>query len=140
MRIIKVSILILIALLLSLSFASAVDISEFNPPKGFDEGFGKSMDYDDYSIVIEDYDTDLDKDLFKGDNFNHVTVKGKMAEFNDTFHDEVGAMELIKIGKEHHIVKCKYDGDNASKISDCTKYLKEFNKKNNLNPEKIKYE
>ncbi len=50
MRIIKVSILILTALLLSVSFASAVDISEFNPPKGFDEGFGESMDYDDFPL------------------------------------------------------------------------------------------
>jgi len=68
-----------------------------------------------------------------------VTVNGTIAEFNDTFNDEAGVMELIKIGKTYYVVKCKYaENTDPSKISDCTKYLEEFNKKNDLKPEKIK--
>ncbi|WP_458453570.1 hypothetical protein [Methanobrevibacter sp.] len=139
MKLYKIVLITLLALCLSVTLVSATDISDFNSPKGFDEGFGEVMENDkDFSIVLEDYDKDFDKDKFKGDEFNQITVKKNIAEFNDTFHDEVGAMELIKIGKTYHVVKCKYSGnDDASKIKDCTEYLKEFNKKNNLKPEKI---
>ncbi|MBE6496547.1 MAG: hypothetical protein E7Z78_08910 [Methanobrevibacter thaueri] len=140
MKTFKIAIIALLLLVLSVAFVSATEISDFNAPKGFDEGFGESMDNeDDFSIVLNDYDKDFDEDLFKGDHFHQVTVKGDLAEFNDTFNDEAGVMELIKIGKTYYVVKCKYaENTDPSKISDCTKYLEEFNKKNDLKPEKIK--
>ena len=46
-------------------------------------------------------------------------------------------MELIKIGKTHQLVKCKYKDTDSSKIPECVKYLEEFNKINNLTAENI---
>ena len=108
---------------------------EFKSPKGFDEGYGGSMCYEDYFIEIESYNKDLNyDDYFESDNFKKVNVKGNFTEVNDDSHEEVGVIELIEIGKEQYIVKCAYDGKNASEIDNCLKYLKEFNEKNNLTP------
>lgn len=138
MRLFKILSIALIVLMFSVGIASAIDISDFHSPKGFDEGFGERMDYEDFSITIEDYDAEFDyKNFFVNDEFHNLTFKGNMVEYVDSFHDSVGTMELIKIGKSNYVVKCNFEGDDTSKISDCTKYLKEFNKKNKLQPEKI---
>lgn len=99
--------------------------------------YAESMDKDDFSITIEKYDKEFSFSPLKSDSFSNVTIKGKFGEFTDSFHDEVGAMELIKIGKTHQLVKCKYKDTDSSKISECVKYLEEFNKINNLTQENI---
>ena len=130
----KIVLLALLLLILTVGAVSAIDIMSFKSPKGFDEGYGGSMTKGKFSISIDDYDSDLNKDLFKGDNIHPVTVKGNFGEFNDTFKEEVGAREIIQIGKENYTIECKYDGKDVSKISECVKYLEEFNKKNDLKP------
>jgi hypothetical protein len=137
MKISKILCICAVLVIFSIGIASAVDIDDFKPPSGFDDGIAESMDKDDFSITIEEYDKDVSSSPFEGDHFNNVTVKDNIGEYTDSFHDEVGAMELVKIGKTHQIVKCKYKDTDSSKISECVKYLKEFNKKNNLTPENI---
>lgn len=137
MKIFKIALFSLFLICISIAFVSATSIDEFKSPQGFDEGIGESMDYEDFSIVLDDYDSEMDENPFKGDAFHQINIKGKIAEFNDTFNDEVGSMELIKIGKTNYIVKCIYHDTDSSKIKNCTKYLKEFNKVNDLEPEKI---
>lgn len=130
---------IALLLILSVGMVSAIDISDFHSPKGFDEGFGEIMEFEDYGITIDDYDAELDyNNVFKNDEFHNITIKDNIAQYTDSFHDEVGVMELVKIGKSSYVVKCKYSGTDDTKINDCLKYLKEFNKKNKLEPEKIK--
>ena len=128
----KIVLLALLLLILTVGAVSAIDIMSFKSPKGFDEGYGGSMNKGDFSISIEEFDRDLNKDLFIGDGIHKATVKGNFSEFNDTYKDEVGARELIQIGKTNYTVQCKYDGKDASKISECIKYLEDFNKKNDL--------
>ena len=124
-------------LVFTVGIASAVEISDFKAPNGFDDGIAESMDKDDFSITIEEYDKEFSFSPLKSDSFNNVTVKGNFSEYTDSFHDEVGAMEVIKIGKNHQLVKCKYKGTDSSKIPECVKYLEEFNKINNLTQENI---
>ena len=110
------------------------DISNFKSPEGFDDGIAGSMDKDDFSITIDEFDKDLNKDLFNGQGIQGVSINGTFAQYNDTYLNEVGARELIKIGKTDYTVQCKYDGNDNSKVSECIKYLEDFNKKNNLKP------
>lgn len=137
MKISKIFCICAVLLVFTVGIASAVEISDFKAPNGFDDGIAESMDKDDFSITIEKYDKELMFSPLKSDSFSNVTIKGKFAEFTDSFHDEVGAMELVKIGKNHQLVKCKYKDTDSSKIPECVKYLEEFNKKNNLTPENM---
>ena len=130
----KILLLLLMIFLIGAVSATA-DIMDFKSPKGFDEGYGGSMSYEDYSIIIESYDKDLNyDDYFESDDFKKVDVKGNFTEVTDDSHDEVGVIELIEIGKEQYVVKCMFDAKNTSEIDNCIKYLKEFNEKNNLTP------
>ena len=130
----KIVITVLTLLFLAVSFVSAVDIDEFKAPRGFDDGIGGSMDKDDFSIKIDSFDKDLNSDEFQGDSFKNVTVKDDVAEFTDDFKDSVYCKELVKIGKNTYTVTCSFNGKDSSKLSECSKYLKDFNKKNNLEP------
>ena len=137
MKISKIFCICAMLLVFTVGIASAVEISDFKAPNGFDDGIAESMDKDDFSITIEEYDKEFSFSPLKSDSFNNVTVKGNFSEYTDSFHDEVGAMEVIKIGKNHQLVKCKYKGTDSSKIPECVKYLEEFNKINNLTQENI---
>ena len=139
MKLYNVLIALMILVMCSVGFVSAIDVSDFNPPKGFDEGFGNSMDYGDFSISVNDYDADLDySDNFENTPFNNVVIKEDICEIQDSFHDNVGVSEIVKIGKHQYVVKCTYDGNDTSKINECANHLKEFNKKNDLTPLSIK--
>lgn len=137
MKISKIFCICAVLLLFTIAVASAVEISDFKAPNGFDDGIAESMDKDDFSITIEKYDKEFSFSPLKSDSFSNVTIKGKFAHFTDSFHEEVGAMELVKIGKNHQLVKCKYKDTDSSKIPECVKYLEEFNKINNLTAENI---
>ena len=130
----KIVITGLIVLFLAVSFVSAVDIDEFKAPSGFDDGIGGSMDNGDFSIKLDSFDKDLNSDEFKGDSFKKVTVKDDVAEFIDDFKDSVYCKELIKIGKKEYVVTCSFNEKDSSKLSECSKYLQDFNKKNDLKP------
>lgn len=138
MKMYKIFGISLILLMLTVGVASAMDISDFKAPKGFDDGFGEAMEKDNFAISIEDYDKDLHGGALDGDHFHNYTVKGKIAEYNDTFNDQYGVVEIVEIGKETYLVKCIYKGDEKDKTSECTKYLEEFNKINHLKQIKIK--
>lgn len=138
MKMYKIFGIALILLMLAVGVASAMDISDFKAPKGFDDGFGEAMEKDDFAISVEDYDKDLHGGALDGDHFHKYTVKDKMAEFNDTFNDQYGAAEIVEVGKETYVVKCVYKGDDTGKTAECIKYLEEFNKVNHLKQLKIK--
>ncbi|WP_458402828.1 hypothetical protein [Methanobrevibacter sp.] len=138
MKLYKILGIAMILLMLAVGVVSAMDISDFKPPEGFDDGFGAAMEKDDFAISLEDYDKDLHGGALDGDHFHNYNVKGKVAEYNDTFNNEYGVVELVEVGKETYLVKCVYKGDAKDKTSECTKYLEEFNKVNNLKQLKIK--
>lgn len=138
MKMFKIFGIALVLLMLTVGIASAMDISDFKNPKGFDEGFGEAMEKDDFAISIEDYDKDLHEGKLDGDHFHQYTVKGKIAEYNDTFNNQYGVAEIVEVGKETYVVKCVYKGDEQDKTPECTKYLEEFTKLNNLKQLQIK--
>ena len=97
MKLYNVLIALMILVICSVGFVSAIDVSDFNPPKGFDEGFGNSMDYGDFSISVNDYDADLDySDNFENTPFNNVVIKEDICEIQILFMIMLGLVKLLK--------------------------------------------
>ena len=125
-------------LILSFGMVCAVDLGDFKAPSGFDDGSENSMDRGNFSITMENYDGDSDyKNFFEPTDLNNITVKGKIAEFRDNFHDSVGVMEIIRLGEAEYVVKCTYHDYDPSKIGECVNYIWEFSKINGLPVELI---
>lgn len=128
----------IIVLVLAVSAVSAVGITDYNAPIGF-EREPVSFTHDDFEMEMNSYSAFVDYDDYfeKNDDREVKIINGTYAEYTDSLKDKVGALELIKVDGDVYIVDCSFDDMNKSKTDDCLKYIKEFNEVNKFKPIKI---
>ncbi len=128
----------IIFLVLAVSAVSAVGITDYNAPIGF-EREPVSFTHDDFEMEMNSYSAFVDYDDYfeKNDDREVKIINGTYAEYTDSLKDKVGALELIKVDGDVYIVDCSFDDMNKSKTDDCLKYIKEFNEVNKFKPIKI---
>lgn len=129
----------LILLTFSISAVSADGITDYNAPVGFERN-PVTFTHGDFEMEMKWYSDFIDHD----DYFNNTDdrkvemINDTYAEYTDSFKENVGALELIKIDGDKYIVDCSFDDLNKNKTKDCLKYLEEFNEVNKFKPIKIK--
>ena len=128
----------IIFLVLAVSAVSAVGITDYNAPIGF-EREPVSFTHDDFEMEMNSYSAFVDYDDYfeKNDDREVKIINGTYAEYTDSLKDKVGALELIKVDGDVYIVDCSFDDMNKSKTDDCLKYIEEFNEVNKFKPIKI---
>lgn len=128
----------IIFLVLAVSAVSAVGITDYNAPIGF-EREPVSFTHDDFEMEMNSYSAFVDYDDYfeKNDDREVKIINGTYAEYTDSLKDKVGALELIKVDGDVYIVDCSFDNPDKSKTDDCLKYIKEFNEVNKFKPIKI---
>lgn len=128
----------IIVLVLAVSAVSAVGITDYNAPIGF-EREPVSFTHDDFEMEMNSYSAFVDYDDYfeKNDDREVKIINGTYAEYTDSLKDKVGALELIKVDGDVYIVDCSFDDMNKSKTDDCLKYIEEFNGVNKFKPIKI---
>ena len=128
-------------MLLSISAVSAVGITDYNAPIGFERN-PVTFTHGDFEMDLKPYSTFIDyDDYFKTNDDRNVTIINETyAEYTDSFKDKSGALEIIKIDGDEYLIDCSYDELDKSKTQTCLKYLKEFNDVNKFKPIKIEAE
>ena len=133
-NVVLISVLLLI---FSISAVSAVGITDYNAPIGFDRG-AVTFTHDDFEMDMKWYSSFVDHDdYFKNSDDYKVKINGTYAEYSKEMMEKVGALELIEIDGDQYIVDCSFDDMDKSKTKDCQKYLEEFNEVNKFKPVKI---
>ncbi|MEE0925798.1 MAG: hypothetical protein U0L35_08890 [Methanobrevibacter sp.] len=137
----KISLITVMLLLLSISAVSAVGITDYNAPIGFERN-PVTFTHGDFEMDLKPYSTFIDyDDYFKTNDDRNVTIINETyAEYTDSFKDKSGALEIIKIDGDEYLIDCSYDELDKSKTQTCLKYLKEFNDVNKFKPIKIEAE
>ena len=137
----KISLITVMLLLLSISAVSAVGITDYNAPIGFERN-PVTFTHGDFEMDLKPYSTFIDyDDYFKTNDDRKVTIINETyAEYTDSFKDKSGALEIIKIDGDEYLIDCSYDELDKSKTQTCLKYLKEFNDVNKFKPIKIEAE
>jgi len=137
----KISLITVMLLLLSISAVSAVGITDYNAPIGFERN-PVTFTHGDFEMDLKPYSTFIDyDDYFKTNDDRNVTIINETyAEYIDSFKDKSGALEIIKIDGDEYLIDCSYDELDKSKTQTCLKYLKEFNDVNKFKPIKIEAE
>ena len=137
----KISLITVMLLLLSISAVSAVGITDYNAPIGFERN-PVTFTHGDFEMDLKPYSTFIDyDDSFKTNDDRNVTIINETyAEYTDSFKDKSGTLEIIKIDGDEYLIDCSYDELDKSKTQTCLKYLKEFNDVNKFKPIKIEAE
>jgi hypothetical protein len=137
----KISLITVMLLLLSISAVSAVGITDYNAPIGFERN-PVTFTHGDFEMDLKPYSTFIDyDDYFKTNDDRNVTIINETyAEYTDSFKDKSGTLEIIKIDGDEYLIDCSYDELDKSKTQTCLKYLKEFNDVNKFKPIKIEAE
>ncbi|MDO5820754.1 MAG: hypothetical protein Q4Q32_02940 [Methanobrevibacter sp.] len=137
----KISLITVMLLLLSISAVSAVGITDYNAPIGFERN-PVTFTHGDFEMDLKPYSTFIDyDDYFKTNDDRNVTIINETyAEYTDSFKEKSGALEIIKIDGDEYLIDCSYDELDKSKTKACLKYLKEFNDVNKFKPIKIEAE
>ena len=137
----KISLITVMLLLLSISAVSAVGITDYNAPIGFERN-PVTFTHGDFEMDLKPYSTFIDyDDYFKTNDDRNVTIINETyAEYIDSFKDKSGTLEIIKIDGDEYLIDCSYDELDKSKTQTCLKYLKEFNDVNKFKPIKIEAE
>ena len=137
----KISLITVMLLLLSISAVSAVGITDYNAPIGFERN-PVTFTHGDFEMDLKPYSTFIDyDDYFKTNDDRNVTIINETyAEYTDSFKDKSGALEIIKIDGDEYLIDCSYDELDKSKTQTCLKYLKELNDVNKFKPIKIEAE
>lgn len=135
----KIIFVSLILAAFAISSVSAVGITDYNAPIGFERN-PVTFSHDDFEMEMKSYSAFIDyDDYFKNsDDRNVKMINDTYAEYTDSFNEKVGALELLKIDGDEYIVDCSFDDMDKSKTKDCLKYLDEFNDVNKFKPIKIK--
>ena len=133
--------MMLVSLILLVSVMGVVSavITDYNAPVGFERN-PVTFSHGDFQMSMDSYSSfvDYDSHFKSGDDRKVEIINGTFAKYTDSFKDEVGALELLKIGDDQYIVCCSFDGLDKSKTNDCLKYLEEFNEVNKFKPIEIK--
>ena len=137
----KIALITVILLSLSISAASAVGITDYNAPIGFERN-PVTFTHGDFEMDLKPYSTFIDyDDYFKTNDDRNVTIINETyAEYTDSFKEKSGALEIIKIDGDEYLIDCSYDDLDKSKTKTCLKFLKEFNDVNKFKPIKIEAE
>lgn len=137
----KIALITVILLSLSISAASAVGITDYNAPIGFERN-PVTFTHGDFEMDLKPYSTFIDYDnYFKTNDDRNVTIINETyAEYTDSFKEKSGALEIIKIDGDEYLIDCSYDDLDKSKTKTCLKFLKEFNDVNKFKPIKIEAE
>jgi hypothetical protein len=137
----KISLITVMLLLLSISAVSAVGITDYNAPIGFERN-PVTFTHGDFEMDLKPYSTFIDyDDYFKTNDDRNVTIINETyAEYTDSFKDKSGTLEIIKIDGDEYLIDCSYDELDKSKTQTCLKYLKEFNDVNKFKQIKIEAE
>ena len=137
----KISLITVMLLLLSISAVSAVGITDYNAPIGFERN-PVTFTHGDFEMDLKPYSTFIDyDDYFKTNDDRNVTIINETyAEYTDSFKDKSGTLEIIKIDGDEYLIDCSYDELDKSKTQTCLKYLKEFNDVNKFKTIKIEAE
>ena len=137
----KMALITVILLSLSISAASAVGITDYNAPIGFERN-PVTFTHGDFEMDLKPYSTFIDyDDYFKTNDDRNVTIINETyAEYTDSFKEKSGALEIIKIDGDEYLIDCSYDDLDKSKTKTCLKFLKEFNDVNKFKPIKIEAE
>ena len=134
----KMLIVSLIFLIFFLSAVSAVGITDYNAPIGFERD-PLTFIKDDFQMEMDSYSSFVDHDdYFENNDDRQVKIiNGTYAEYFDSVKEKSGVLEIIKVDGDQYVVDSFFDGDDKSKTKDCLIYLEEFNKLNKFNPIKI---
>ena len=128
----KIAILV-IFLLLSIGFVSAVDLDDFQLTDGFEsDSTNLATDEDDFSLSVADYDKELDYDLLFKDDGDYTVTVGEISKYVDKTVEQTGVLEIVEIDNEQVLIEI-YSED-MSKLDDCYDKLVEFNELNDLKP------
>lgn len=128
----------LIFLIFFVGAVSAVGITDYNAPIGF-EREPVTFTKGDFEMEMNTYSEFVDHD----DYFNNTDdrqvkiINDTYAEYFDSVKERSGALEIIKIEDDQYIVDSFFDGDDKGKSTECLKYLQEFNEINKFKPIKI---
>ncbi len=134
----KIILISLILVAFSISAVSAVGITDYNAPIGFERD-PVTFTHDDFEMDMKTYSAFIDyDDYFKSTEDRDVKmINDTYAQYTDSFKDEVGALEIVKIDGDEYIVICSFDDLDKNKTKDCLKYVEEFNDVNKFKPIKI---
>lgn len=128
----------LIFLILFVGAVSAVGITDYNAPIGFERDpvtFTKG----DFEMEMNTYSSFVDHDDYFNttDDRQVKIINDTYAEYFDSVKERSGALEIVKIDDDQYIVDSFFDGDDKGKTNECLKYLQEFNDLNKFKPIKI---
>ena len=134
----KIFCISIIFLLFAVGAVSAVGITDYNAPIGFERN-PVTFTHGDFEMDMKFYSTFIDYDDYfkKSDTRDVKMINDTYAEYTDSFKEKVGALELLKIDGEEYIVDCSFDNLDKNKTKDCLKYLEEFNEVNKFKPIKV---
>ena len=128
----------LIFLILFVGAVSAVGITDYNAPIGFERDpvtFTKG----DFEMEMNTYSSFVDHDDYFNttDDRQVKIINDTYAEYFDSVKERSGALEIVKIDDDQYIVDSFFDVDDKGKTNECLKYLQEFNDLNKFKPIKI---
>lgn len=128
----------LIFLIFFVGAVSAVGITDYNAPIGFERDpvtFTKG----DFEMEMNTYSAFVDHDDYFNttDDRQVKIINDTYAEYFDSVKERSGALEIVKIDDDQYIVDSFFDGDDKGKTNECLKYLQEFNDLNKFKPIKI---
>lgn len=128
----------LIFLILFVGAVSAVGITDYNAPIGFERDpvtFTKG----DFEMEMNTYSSFVDHDDYFNttDDRQVKIINDTYAEYFDSVKERSGALEIVKIDDDQYVVDSFFDGDDKGKTNECLKYLQEFNDLNKFKPIKI---
>lgn len=128
----------LIFLIFFVGAVSAVGITDYNAPIGFERDpvtFTKG----DFEMEMNTYSSFVDHDDYFNttDDRQVKIINDTYAEYFDSVKERSGALEIVKIDDDQYIVDSFFDGDDKGKTNECLKYLQEFNDLNKFKPIKI---
>ena len=128
----------LIFLTLFVGAVSAVGITDYNAPIGFERDpvtFTKG----DFEMEMNTYSSFVDHDDYFNttDDRQVKIINDTYAEYFDSVKERSGALEIVKIDDDQYVVDSFFDGDDKGKTNECLKYLQEFNDLNKFKPIKI---
>lgn len=128
----------LIFLIFFVGAVSAVGITDYNAPIGFERDpvtFTKG----DFEMEMNTYSSFVDHDDYFNttDDRQVKIINDTYAEYFDSVKERSGALEIVKIDDDQYVVDSFFDGDDKGKTNECLKYLQEFNDLNKFKPIKI---
>ena len=106
----------LIFLIFFISAVSAVGITDYNAPIGFERApltFIKC----DFEMEMDSYSASVDHDDYfeNSDDRQVKIINGTYGEYFDLVNEKSGALEIIKTDGDQYIVDFSFDGDDKSK-------------------------